>query len=272
MMSHLQLTKLGAADAPELWSSHCAPYPGKRIVFVSVSSQFMDMFRNWLVHASPHLDPDTDQLVAYAENPEALPLLQRMSGLYGVRFDARVDRSWHQIGGADSNCRHGSASCASVVTHTPKVISDWLEANCAVLYHDIDTAWRSSVMSVLDSVGVHDVVATDDARHPNPSNLTNLCGCFLYVQPSAAGKAFARRWYDASKGKMFNQPAMNEVLSELHAELGVYVLPSPMFPNGWNAEANIKTAVAVHANYLKGTDSKIELLRKLSLWSERDAA
>mmetsp|Transcript_1650 Transcript_1650/g.4705 ORF Transcript_1650/g.4705 Transcript_1650/m.4705 type:complete len:293 (-) Transcript_1650:171-1049(-) len=263
--SLLQLHTALTQKAQGHWSKTCAMYPGKRIVFLSVSSQFTDLFDNWLYHAAPHLNHATEQVVALAENAEVLPVLRQMSGAYGVNFDTQFDKSWHHIGNATSNCDHLTASYGSVVTHRPEVIKGMLEANCTVFYQDVDTAWKSSVLSVLDASGVHDVMLADDDPRDDGKPSRDLCSCLMYIQPTLTSREFVRRWAAADKGNVVNQPFMNDVLLDMRGWIDVHVLSNDQFPCGKNA-ANASKPVSLHANWLVGTRNKTAFFKKFHMW------
>ena len=59
--SHVIATQLNSswmaratANKSTLWSSACKPYPGKRVVLVTVNTPYINFFKNWLHHESAY--------------------------------------------------------------------------------------------------------------------------------------------------------------------------------------------------------------------------
>jgi len=152
-----------------------------------------------------------------------------------------------------------------VTTHRPRQILRWLDEGCTVLYNDLDSAWVRPVFPVLDALGVHDIVVANDDLGGGPGY---LCTCFLYVQPTAASRAFMEEWASAAAGQKRNQPAFNEVVAKNNTRATISVLPMSEFPPGGRLKErkDINSTVVAHANYLVGTQGKERRLEDLGLW------
>mmetsp|Transcript_88668 Transcript_88668/g.255697 ORF Transcript_88668/g.255697 Transcript_88668/m.255697 type:complete len:333 (-) Transcript_88668:117-1115(-) len=250
------------------WSEACALYPGKRIVLLSANIQYLDMLKNWLLNAAPHLDPTTEQVMVVAETRQAVPALQNLSTAMGVHFDVYQDPDWKNVENADAHTQYKSKLWASVVTHRPHLILHFLNYGCTVLYQDIDMAWMKPVFPTLDRAGDYDMLLTDDENPPRIEKSNYLCTCFMYIQPTTASKAVVERWGRLARGKDTNQHAFNSALQEFKKRKGIHflVLPPAQFPCGALFEKSKADALVAHANYLVGLKAKMHFFVKHGLW------
>eukprot|EP00445_Apocalathium_hangoei_P067407 CAMPEP_0204143732 /NCGR_PEP_ID=MMETSP0361-20130328/20677_1 /ASSEMBLY_ACC=CAM_ASM_000343 /TAXON_ID=268821 /ORGANISM="Scrippsiella Hangoei, Strain SHTV-5" /LENGTH=420 /DNA_ID=CAMNT_0051097637 /DNA_START=71 /DNA_END=1334 /DNA_ORIENTATION=+ len=249
------------AEGPHKMPTDCQPYPGKRVVLVTANEQYVRMFSNWLIHAAPFLNPETDQLVVAAESKAAVAILRNISMSGSTHFDVVFDDHWGSASSkGSSGSKYGSPIWANVVTHRPRQILNMLELGCSVLYNDIDTAWIKPVFAALDRYGRHDLMLPDDNKHTKGKNRHYLCTCLMYFRPTTNNRALLLGWAEKCKGETKNQFAFNTALSALQGKIDYVVLPETQFPPGVSARKNLATAVMIHANWMVGTGTKEKFL------------
>lgn len=273
------------------FAASCKPYPGKRVVMVSISEEYLDMFRNWLHFAGRYLN-DTEQLVAVAEDlsvevllrqlanttedgqPAPLPRFDvvRSSGATSVGEDpnrtalrgSSVERNVSE----DPDAPHfDSQPFGDLVTQRSTHMLAFLHQGCTVLYSDIDNVWVKDPFHELARLPGKDLLATDDEA-PNVTSHSYLCTCFLYVQPSRATEDLMTAWGQASAGQRTNQRPFNAVLQEAQeaGRLTSGVLPASEFPPG-KVASDYPNATIFHANWVSGLPKKIEFFEDRGLWS-----
>jgi len=219
------------AEGPHKMPTDCQPYPGKRVVLVTANEQYVSLFSNWLIHAAPFLNPETDQLVVAAESSAAVAVLRNISMSGSTHFDVVFDDHWGSASyNASSSTKYASPIWANVVTHRPRQILNMLELGCSVLYNDIDTAWIKPVFAALDSYGRHDLMLPDDNRHSQGKRSHYLCTCLMYFRPTTNNRALLLGWAEKCKGQTKNQFAFSAALSALEGKIDYLVLPETQFP------------------------------------------
>jgi len=261
---------ISAVAIPRTWPSggdlpyapHCMPYPGKRVIIVTVNNDFLDMFRNWLHTSEAYIDNETDQLVVYPYDKVVASKLRNMRSNSSLHFEV----------GAVSSARRlfdfRSPGYAKLVNSRPSLLSYWLEKNCTVLYVDIDTVWvRPIFPAVMAAAGARSLYLIKDARRSWIHNEKNyFCTCFIYANPVPGVKKLMADWGVRVKGKKQNQPPFNRALYSSHVDYGT--LPEAEFPYGKYADEHDlnKSAVVLHANWRKGMDAKIAFFKQRGLW------
>jgi len=262
------------------FSQKCAAYPGKRVVLVSVSLDYLKMFQNWYHFARPWLQ-DTEHLVVVAEDEavaKPLRLISHNASSTGDNNPAfAVYVSSHPVK-KSVNLRqrffepdaplYDSQAFGDLVTQRATHMLTYLERGCTVLYSDIDNVWVKDPFRQIGLLPRKDLLATDD----DPSNLTKTyaCTCFLYMQPTQASQDLMHAWHDRSVGQSTNQRPFNEVLAEAKesyvTSFAEALLPFSEFPPGTNA-SQFPNATVIHANWIHGgLQKKIEFLEERGLW------
>lgn len=255
----------------EAWAQTCKPYPGKRVVVVQVNTQYVDLFRNWLFHASRVWNASTEQLVVAAESDRSVATLKAMSGLFGIRWDVQY------IGSAGEDVTekpsYGKGMWQRVVYHKPLQIQQLLKQNCSVLYSDTDIVWVRPVFAAIASEGAHDAyVANDSMRNASRKNndMRGRCTCTMYFHPTVGNNLLVERWIqiikEDPKGLTHDQFAFNKAVRELR-RLEPHLLSQKTFPPGYLIDENKEVAAALHANFLVGVEQKIEKFKAIGEWS-----
>merc|ERR1719330_1746429 len=177
-------------------AKHCEPFPGKRVVLVTVSTDYFDMFTNWLNSAKPFLH-DSEHLHMIAEDEEVVPRLAAF--LKDQDFDHSVAPPQAPAPSALLSLQppYNSAGYGTVVWGRPNHIMDLLQVGCSVLYVDIDTVWVKDPFVAIDAAGGADLYITNDTPEKKE---VNLCTCFLFFHPAAASKDLLQAWAAGAVG------------------------------------------------------------------------
>jgi hypothetical protein len=260
------------------FSPDCKPYPGKRVVLLTVDSEFMNFFQNWLIHAKPYLTK-TEQIVVVPEDEKAVPLLKQEQNTSGLSFDIlpvkgkRGPASLLQRNRLTPN--FGSQEYGALVTERPAHIANFIGRGCTVFYVDIDSAWAKDPFEEIALAGKHDLYLTDDTPGnrmagvlAGTSNNWYACTCLLYLQPTKAVRGLVRKWSGEVESAWRNQPALNKVLREDHESkktVDFALLPFGKFPPG-KVGSQYKGAAIYHANYHKGVSDKIDYMKEMGVW------
>ena len=104
-----------------------------------------------------------------------------------------------------------------------------------------------------------------------------LCGGLFYLKRGDAAVAFLSDWerrLRAPGAGAKNQPHYNEALQKasVGGALSVRLLPCELFPNGFRyasdawRRAQSRKPVAVHNNWIKGHEAKLERFKRWGLW------
>jgi len=171
-------------SATETQKGTCGAFPGQQVVLVTVDKDFMPFFQNWLHFAGPYLT-SSEQIVAFAEDGEVVPMLRRFlhegartpfkiaipvnETAWDVSLAAVSDsRDIYKIGVQDSH-PFNSKAYKEVVSRRPRQIRHFLEQNCSVLYADIDTAWVENPFRGISHAGNFEMYVTDDLKKKKTS-------------------------------------------------------------------------------------------------------
>lgn len=249
------------------FSQTCVVAPGKRLVLVTVSCEYVHMFQNWLHYAKQFLQT-TEQLLVIAEDESGKMALQKL-------LDNLADPvpPFTLSGPAPSGTSLISYPFNSVefnaLTHKrSSYILHLLRQNCTVLYSDVDTVWLHDPFLDIAAAGSGDLMVTEDG-HPE-----YYCTCFLHWHPTKGTLAFVQRWIDAcaARPNEIEQAAFNAVLKSPAAEAFEHkVLPGLKYPSGhdtWVGIVSARDPSWIHANYIVGLSAKTDFLRASSLWQE----
>jgi hypothetical protein len=237
----------------------CSTFPGKRVVLVTVSAAYYNMFRNWLHYASRYLDNSTDQLVVTPLDQWIGAALERMKNETELPFPFEVGIRPGQPTSARRMANYGSHNFAFFMSKRPLQILEWLNAGCTTFFVDIDTVWMRPVFPAFQAAGAHDLYLTHNAG--------GVCGCFLYANPTPANKYLMQRWNAMLQPGKGNEPPLNRAVGSIH--LNATVLPTPEFPSGNMAHA-FKcqgTIRILHANFLVGLGPKTHFLQSWGKWN-----
>lgn len=281
-------------------ASNCKPYPGRRVVLVTVDLMYVDFFENWLLSAERHVKSDSEKIVVIAEERAAQPLLERLRygpGKDSPRFDLVEDEPDTKFllalgdvavdAGRDDATPYGTDGFASLVNRRAKRITRYLEKGCPVLYVDVDTVWLKNPLADLDAAGLHDLYLTEDLgasevskRHScKPDDQPNYCTCFIYARPTEAAIATIRQWMVSSAkngdSKALAQPQFNSALCAQHKTVKYFVLPRDRYPSGGALTSHLEKTelfgttgpTVVHANYRIGHAAKKDFLLQNGLWN-----
>lgn len=269
---------LSRDDAPKTaeFSLECKPYPGKRVVLLTVDSEFMNFFHNWLLHAKPFIT-STEQIVVIPEDDKAVPLLEEAQKSSNLSFDIlsvkgkKGKASLLQAGNGRLAPNFGSQAYGALVTERPAHIANFIGRGCTVFYVDIDSAWAKDPFQEIALAGKHDLYLTDDTPGNRMKTLGETwyaCTCLLYLQPTKAVRGLVRKWSAGVASAWRNQPALNKVLREdfeSKKSVDFKLLPFGMFPPG-KVGNQYKDAAIFHANYHKGLPDKIAYMTQMGVW------
>jgi hypothetical protein len=237
----------------------CSMFPGKRVVLVTVSAAYYDMFRNWLHYASRYLDKSTEQLVVTPLDQWIGAALEKMKNETELPFPFEVGIRPGQPTDVRRMANYGSGNFAFFMAKRPSQILEWLDAGCTTFFVDIDTVWMRPVFPALQAAGAYDLYLSHNAG--------GVCGCFLYANPTPANKYLMRRWTSLLQPGKGNEPPLNRAVGSTH--LNATVLSTPEFPSGKVAQAfKCKGTVRIlHANYRVGLGAKIQFLASWGKWN-----
>ena len=197
---------------------------------------------------------------------------------------------------AGDNATFGTASFVGISLVKTRVVLAALSAGVDALLVDTDVAWLRDARYYLSRPRA-DIVATSDARPDEPLNTVLNSGLYFARTSARTIATFRRIARYALAIKRSEQKAFNHVLCgafrhriagpgrrvgntrcELPQRRGssvkVKVLPLYRFPNGataiWNNTLpriiSDGSVVAMHANYVPGTQAKEQRLREMGLW------
>merc|ERR1719189_4736 len=268
-----QDVQLVAVEGRSTMAKQCEPFPGKRVVLVTVSMDYFEMFTNWLASAKPFLR-DTEHLHVIAESEDAVRPTKDF--LQGQGLDYSVASPAEAAASALLELRppYLSNGYGSVVWKRPDHIMRFLEVGCSVLYVDIDTVWMNDPFVDIEAAGGADLYITNDAPGLKPRN---LCTCFMYYHPSGSAKSLLQAWGAAVTGTA-NQPIFNRVLQEaidagtapVVTELPVHKYPPGILVADKMSEGILdsapRDATVFHANWRVGNEAKVKFFDLLSMW------
>lgn len=242
------------------FSDNCELYPKKRVVLVAVNMEYLDMFKNWLQFARPHLK-STEQLRVCAMDEDVVAPLEMLQAA-----EAKADIPLHfdvvapPQKAALYQAPFDTEEYGRVVWQRVPNILNLLTAGCSVLYVDIDTVWVRDPFLDIESAGPSNLVLTNDNDRPDEPN---FCSCFIYVSPAPETKELITRWGAKKTGNQ-DQLVFNAELRNM-TDLQKAILPFDKFPPGAWAPGH-RNATVFHANDIKGIETKIVFFKWLKLW------
>lgn len=273
--SFSQDPELVAVEGRSSMAKHCEPFPGKRVVLVTVSTDYFDMFTNWLSSAKRFLHA-TEHLHMIAEDEEVVAPLEAF--LKGQEFDYSVASPQAPSALLSLQPPYNSSGYGNVVWERPKHIVSLLRVGCSVLYVDIDTVWMKDPFPEIEAAGSADLYIADDSPPPEGKILRNFCTCFMYFHPAGAAVSLLENWSAKATGK-FNQKIFNHVMKdavEAHTAPKVGVLPVTQFPPGnvvlkpgasLLLEDSPSDPAVYHANWRMGNTDKVHFFEVLGMWN-----
>lgn len=236
-------------------------------MLVAVDTDFIDLFDNWYGHAKKFLT-DKEQVVAVAEDPQAIPVLQKvLKARPHANFEILAPPTTANASGVSkvsfmevdsATTPFGTKGYNEMMHNRPGHLLRFISQGCTVLYVDVDTIWLKSPFKDIADAGAHDLYVIDDGKNggtqpPQPfwgkdmsslagcshNNIPNFCGGFMYVRPTPHAQEFVREWSELSLSGQVknegNQHAFNRMLckhfkDEKAATFGV--LPFDQYPPG----------------------------------------
>jgi hypothetical protein len=271
LRSFVMFSALAVASGTDI-SPNCKPYPQKRVVLLSINSEYIDFFVNWYHHAKNYLTAN-EQLVVMASDADSEEMLHELQGKANPSFEVLSEGKPIQSQPV-SFLQFSSVSqvSARITAKHPARILEFLKSGCTVLYNDVDTAWMKNVLNVIDRVEFRDMLLTDDTPSnrmkslfvPNWYLSTNL----MYMQPTQPLINVIEKWVTGSETAVRVQPLFNTILKEDFDGLKTVnfeLLPFEQFPPGKIVE-KYPEATVVHANYRRSHDEKVSLLQSTSAW------
>eukprot|EP00929_Paragymnodinium_shiwhaense_P114239 TRINITY_DN82587_c0_g1_i1.p1 TRINITY_DN82587_c0_g1~~TRINITY_DN82587_c0_g1_i1.p1 ORF type:complete len:366 (+),score=55.97 TRINITY_DN82587_c0_g1_i1:147-1244(+) len=275
--------------------SHCASFPGKRVIMTTVNWEYLDFFENWLLSAERHINKATDQIVVIPEQQNVTARLYQLrqpgGGFSPARFEVLEDGYSQSMRHARSDAAtkhpYKSAGFNKLVNRRAEHVAKLVEDGCEVLYVDIDTVWLKNPLKDVEAVGEADLYLVDDAGLPRLvrehscglDDPAQFCSCFIYVRPTNAGKQFMRSWVASTEAKQIdktpNQGIFNQVFCDNHGQFSYKVLPWEKYPSGSVLDHMRLTAdklsgdagpTVLHANYRTGHRDKLEFMKKWNVW------
>jgi len=239
------------------FSQECKLYPKKRVVLVTVSSNYVEMFKNWELHAREFIR-DTEQLHVIAEDGDAVGPLEEMQRTSHFELTAPATQK---------------ANYREVAWRRPSHILRFLREGCSVLFADIDTVWMNDPFLDIGEASLADIHVTFD----DVPERKNYCGCFMYVQPTARLQEFMQDWAEPMKNTLAsgNQGFFNQVIKDAKTSgnaLDMEVLPFEKYPPGKFAQNFSSVATILHANWLVGISQKVAFFQTYGLWSMGNAS
>lgn len=256
-------------------AARCEPFPGKRVVMVTVNTEFFAMFTNWLDAARRFLQ-ETEHLHIVAEDDQAGELIESFLKDPQWNFSelSYSVASPSQPASALVHVPFGEKAYGRLVWKRPEHILELLHVGCSVLYVDVDTVWRHDPFFDIQAAGNADLYLTDD----DPKELVpNLCTCFMLLHPTAAAVALLQSWAAAAHG-VSNQKVFNDLLAQARASdvaPRTLVLPVTKFPpgklvlhpNNWDILRSAPPDPTVwHANWRHGIEQKVHFFEVLRWW------
>lgn len=251
------------AVARAQFAGNCTLYPGKRVVMVTVSGEFVDMFKNWFHFAKPFLK-STEQLRVFAEDHAAVAPLQEMMK-QSPQFDVVAPDGVSLL---EMPYPYGSKGYKKLVNKRPDHLLSVLEAGCSVLYADVDTAWTKDPFHDIAEATPGDLYITRDT---DDVSSFYYCTCFMYMHPTPPVMFWTREWArrmettGATNQGVYSSMLQDGSLQDAQAKLNQVILPIEKFPPGMWAD-HAPDATVYHANWIIGHDAKIGFLKRHGVW------
>uniref|UniRef100_A0A7S1VKM0 Nucleotide-diphospho-sugar transferase domain-containing protein n=1 Tax=Sexangularia sp. CB-2014 TaxID=1486929 RepID=A0A7S1VKM0_9EUKA len=237
---------------------------------IQATDAFCDFAANWLTNFLAVIPPSAchiTKVLFVAHSPQLAALVPIWQEMPLVRERIRL-RLWE---GGEKEVSTGSLVWNSpeynaLMGSRPALLTKVLHETGDMIFSDVDIAFQSDPRPWLS---------------PNKSlstimDLYNPCAGFFAVRNDTVGHQLMEGWAKAMGGRARrNQPSYVETIKKLDPDQ-VHRLPWRAFFNGddyFSRKARRATdflrkhAVAVHANYMVGQDTKRDALRNASLWN-----
>ncbi|KAJ3400125.1 hypothetical protein HDU80_007248 [Chytriomyces hyalinus] len=163
---------------------------------------------------------------------------------------------------------HGTGEFRAVTCTRPRFLLEFLDKGYTVFYSDIDSIWRRNPWKVYERAQGHtvDIAFTLDGK------ANYICSCFLFLRPTNECKEAVAKWRELIDTKQFkgDQIPFNAMLNmPAFKRLKTMMLDKNEFPSGremfktcaYDWEVNRDGPSIVHANYMKGHDTKLGVLK-----------
>ncbi|KAJ3220991.1 hypothetical protein HDU81_010978 [Chytriomyces hyalinus] len=165
---------------------------------------------------------------------------------------------------------HGTGEFRTVTCTRPRFLLDFLDKGYTVFYSDIDSIWRRNPWTVYENAHGNTV----DIAYTLDGKANYICSCFLFLRPTNKTKAAVAKWRELIDTKQFkgDQIPFNTMLHMPEFKnLKTMMLDKNEFPSGremfktctYDWEVNRNGPSIVHANYMKGHDTKLGVLKEV---------
>jgi len=256
-----QLFEVGSVRPEGVWRHN--QHSKQDVVLVTVNTQFFDMFKNWLGSAKPFLQDK--RLMVIAEDSQVAEPFEKFVGPLRSNMNITLLRGVIDLAGSPEG--HGSEAYGLIVMQRPLHILELLKQDHSVLYVDIDTFWQKDPFLDIKAANEGELYMIFD----HPGEARPFCTCFLYVKPTRATMRLMQAWKDNMAGMTSNQGVFNDQLKKLQSShethVSAVILPVHQFPFGGLAKVeSTENATVLHANWMKGMDTKIDFFKKRGAW------
>lgn len=240
------------------------------------------LFKNWFIYAKPYLDDgqvslvfdtgDDQKVDAYLKDFDSggIPLYtmreiecRGLSHFSGANFEKKKTAA-KSMGNLTVG-PFGSRSYETMMKRRPKVLELFLESGHDVLQFDVDAVWTKNPLTTIEAGGSHDVYVTMDDTGRGDKG---VCGCFLYFRQTPGSIAVAKKWISSIRGSdAGNQKGLNRALGNPRRTTlaDVYILPREEFASS-RTMGKYHNATVMHANFVRGTDAKVDKLKHYGYW------
>jgi hypothetical protein len=253
---------------------------------------------NWMLHLRTASAEAARRLVVIAEDTASANALQPILTRRHLADARAAIKALRQSGTAPSlDVDMHAARPASYNTtrfHDLMALRPWyvlrfLRLSVGVLFSDTDYVWmRDVVPHFVRNKAPHDGSALDlmmvnDRWLPDSARVKFACGCLFYAAPTERARAVMSAWgnrllSNATSPTTGNQNSLNYAVRHERAHRAAvsqqfFPLASRLFNRTTDAvlqPAALERAVAVHVNWVTGTNRKKARLRRVKLW--RDVA
>ena len=227
------------------------------VVSTSVNRQFMRLFLNWqfsLLNCCPNLQ----SVYVFCEDNIVAQHLKKNSSFQFITR-GRTSKA-HALDFGDKDYRQ-------LVTKRPLHILSLVKNGKHVLYTDVDTVFIHNPFKYIHRFK-EDVLAPIDMkswRQWTPYYCTGI----MSIRSNRNTIALLRHWHNLTLEPRYahymNQPLFNIALRK--TPVTVRALDVRFFPPGSVLKkGRLGTTIIAHANFVKGIDAKITLLRQVNAW------
>jgi len=258
---------------------------------VAVNFQMVDFFKLWYSSAARFLDGSCMHLRVMAEDEIALTNLTQLREQHKWDLEIRMDHvdltkmvlnddetKWGFMQMETQRFPFNSPEYKQITGRKPFYISDLMEQGCTTLFVDVDSIWKKNpfLEIVAEDKGQRDWYGIADEElnqhHAAPTTsaeVGSFCGCFMYVNPTAASFNIIRQWKDGvfkrkDDPNAQDQDVLNDLVRQNGLEQSITLLPYEKFPPGCSYSRYNETASVAHANWLVGHHDKVQFLKKVA--------